>query len=256
MEFAVPYTALVAFLLATTRALAFLITVPPFNATGTISRNVTIGIAASLGLLSAHSIPPATLPSSTAGLIGALVLQLMTGAALGFVVSILIQAMAAAGSFLDLTGGLNQPPSIDPLGIGQTSTLGQFYEQTMLLVLLTSGGWLIILQGYLHSFSMPGFDLADSNRVAYVLTSDLSTFFVSAVEIVAPIMLVLFAIQIALGLVSRAAPQINVWLLGMPLQIFVALAMVAIGISTVPGWTSALLVRATNDITTMFSGLK
>ena len=59
--------------------------------------------------------PHSHIPTDTAGLIGAVVLQVFTGAALGLSVQILLSAVTAAGSMVDLFGGIDLPPSVDPL---------------------------------------------------------------------------------------------------------------------------------------------
>ena len=60
--------------------------------------------------------------------------------------------------------------------------------------------------------------------MASVITGDVTTFFAAAVEIAAPVIVVLFATQILLALLAKSAPQINVFVFGFPLQILIALA--------------------------------
>lgn len=245
-------TWLIALLLVTTRAVAWLFAVPPFNNSTVVPTPVTLSIAVGLGLLVAPDLPAASLPQTTAGLIGAVAVQVVTGLAIGFVVNLLLSAVTAAGSFLDLTGGLTLPPSQDPLSLDQTPIVGQFYEQVMVLLLFASGGYLVMVQGFVHSFSDPAFTLAASGRVASVLVTDLAVFFTSALEIACPIMAVLFGAQMVLALLAKAAPQVNVWILGFPVQVFLVLVMVAVGISVVPGFLGNLLTRALGDASRMF----
>jgi flagellar biosynthetic protein FliR len=69
-----------------------------------------------------------------------------------------------------------------------------------------------------------------------------------------PILLVLFATQIALALLSRAAPQVNVFLLGMPLQVFLTLSLVAIAVSVFPTFLTGVVQHALNDAGVLFKG--
>jgi flagellar biosynthetic protein FliR len=246
---------LIAFLLVMTRALAWLLVVSPFASRKVVPTVALLGIAAGFGFLVAPQLETSTLPATTPSLIGAIVLQVLTGAALGFVVQLLLSAVTAAGSILDLVGGLTLPPAIDPLSLDQTPLMGQFYQQVVVLLLFVTGGYLLMIEGFVNSFRGPGFTLAGSGRVASVLVTDLGVFFTSALEIAAPIMVVLFAAQIVLALLSKAAPQVNVWILGFPLQVFLVLVLVAVAISAIPGFLTNILTRGLGDGARMFGVL-
>jgi flagellar biosynthetic protein FliR len=246
------YVRLIAFLLVLVRAVAWLFVVPPFSDRNVIPSTVTMGIGAGLGVLIGPSIPASQIPTDDIGLIAAIVVNVTTGVAMGFLVNMLLTTVTTAGSLVDVSGGLNLPPAIDPLSTNQTPMIGQFYQQVALLLLFVSGGYLILIEGFARSFTAPGFTLAHSNTVADVLISDLGTYFLSAVEIAAPILVVLFATQVVLALISRAAPQMNVWILGMPIQIFLALTVVAIGISILPGEMGGIVSRITSDSGALF----
>lgn len=254
MQVTLDYRELVAFFLALARTIAWLSLVPPFSSRRTIPPMATIAVAAGLSLLVAPLVPAAAIPTTVAGLIGGLVIQVMTGAAMGFIVMLLLSTFSATGAFVDLMGGINLPPSLDPLSLEQTPLLGQFYEQVALVLLFVSGGYLVMVDGFVRSFQAPALTLASTSLLVRVLVVDLSTFFVSALEIAAPLLAALFATQVALALLSKAAPQVNVWLLGMPLQIFIALILVAIGIAVVPNAVGNLVSRAVADATGILTG--
>jgi flagellar biosynthetic protein FliR len=246
---------LIAFLLVMARALAWLLVVSPFASRKVVPTLALLGIAAGFGFLVAPQLETASLPTTTPSLIGAVIAQVLTGAALGFVIQLLLSAVTAAGSILDLVGGLTLPPAIDPLSLDQTPLMGQFYQQVVVLLLFVTGGYLLMIEGFVYSFRGPGFTLAGSGRVASVLVTDLGVFFTSALEIAAPIMVVLFAAQIVLALLSKAAPQVNVWILGFPLQVFLVLVLVAVAISAIPGFLTNILTRGLGDGARMFGVL-
>ena len=77
------------------------------------------------------------------------------------------------------------------------------------------------------------------------------SFFAAALEIAAPIIVVLFGTQIVLALLAKAAPQINVFVFGMPLQILVGIAAVGIAIAALPNDITNLVARA---MTQLFGG--
>ncbi len=254
MTLSIGYQPLVAFLLVTARAVAWLLVVPPFSNRSAVPTTVTICVATALGVLVAPSVPVGTIPLTTAGLVASLVVQVLSGAAMGFVVYLLLQTVTAAGDLITIAGGLSLPPSLDPLSLDQVSVLGQFYEQIAVVLFFISGGYWLLLDGFARSFQGPAFTLASTGRVAEVLVVDLATMFTSALEIAAPILVVLFATEILLALLTKAAPQMNVWFLGMPIQIFLALALVAIGVSVLPAYLGGLLSRMLGDTAGLLGG--
>lgn len=243
---------LIAFILVLARALAWLLVVPPFSHRGSIPFVATVGIGAGLAILIAPAVEHAPLPTSTPALLCALVVQVVTGLALGYVVQLLLTTVTVAGSLLDQVGGLTLPPSLDPLSLEQTPLMGQFYDQVVVLMLFATNGYLLMVDGFVRSFSGPGLTLHSIATVARVLVTDLGVLFTSALEMAAPIMVVLFAAQVVLALVSKAAPQANVWLLGFPLQVFLVLVLVALTISLVPDYVSTLVSRALGDGVRLF----
>lgn len=246
---------LIAFLLVLARALAWMMMVAPFSSRSTMPTIVTVGVASGLALMVVPEINKGALPQTTAGVLGALVLQVMTGLALGFVVQLLLSAVVAAGTFLDMTGGLSLPPSMNPLTGQETALMGLFYSQVLIFLLFTSNGYLLMVEGFVHSFAGPGFTLATSKTVVGVLVTDFGVFFTSAVEIAGPLLVVLFAAQVVLALLSKAAPQANVWILGFPFQIFLVLLLVGLTVSGLPNDVTNLLTRGVGDGARMFGTL-
>jgi flagellar biosynthesis protein FliR len=202
-----------------------------------------VGVAGGLAILATPHLATTPLPQDTGGLLGAVVLQALTGVALGLSVRILISALSAAGGLVDIFGGINPPPALDPLSDNQTPVLGQFYEQVGLALLFATNGELLIIKGFESSFGAAGLSLSSTAQVSSVLVNDLVTFFTAALEIAAPIIVVLFAAQIGMAMLAKAAPQMNVWLLSFPLQVMLSLGLVALALQTMPGVVEQLVQR-------------
>ncbi|MDA8311670.1 MAG: flagellar biosynthetic protein FliR [Actinomycetota bacterium] len=245
---------IIAMILVMARALAWMSVVTPFSSSATVPRIVLVGLAVGLALLAVPGLGLAGVPTGTLGILGALVVQVATGLALGLVVQTMLSAVTTAGSFLDLTGGLTLPPSMDTLTGQPLPIMSQFYQQTMIFLLFATGGYLVMVEGFVRSFAGPGFSLRVSQLVSGVMVTDLEVLFTSALEIAAPVLLVLFAAQIALALLAKAAPQTNVWFLGFPFQIFLVIALVGVTISALPNDVTNLLARAMGDAARLFGG--
>ncbi len=247
---------LVGFVLALVRALAWLLIAPPFGSRAVVPTIVSIGLAMSLAMVAApHLVTPGvTVPMTLPALIGAVLVQVLTGATLGFLVKVLLSAVTAAGSLADLFGGIVLPPAVDPLSENQTPMLGQFYEQVAVVLFFAGNGELLIVDGFLRSFSSVGLTLADSAEIAHMVTSAVSTFFTAAVEIAAPVIIVLFAAQVVLGMVAKALPQMNVFWLGFPFQIMLTFLLIGATVTVLPGYVNTLVNAGVHDGALLLAG--
>jgi len=117
-------------------------------------------------------------------------------------------------------------------------------------LLFTSGAAIVIVEGFVRSFRAVGTSLPPTTpgSLAQTVTGDLVTFFAAAAEIAAPVIVLLFCTQILLALLAKAAPQINVFVFGMPLQILVALIGVGAAIVALPSDVVNLVGRAIGQL--------
>ncbi len=241
-----------ALVLALVRASAWVVICPPF-ANKSIPAMAKIGISLGIAVDAAATLQHDALPSTDAQILAQVLVQAAVGFVLGFVVSLFVTAVVSAGSLIDLFAGLNLPQALDPLSLQQTPIIGQFYNLVGTALLFTTGAALVIVDGFLRSFKAVGTTLppATLGTVANVITNDVTTFFAAAVEIAAPVIVVLFATQVVLALLAKAAPQINVFVFGFPLQILTALLAVGLALVALPEDVTNLVGRA---VTQVFGG--
>lgn len=98
----------------------------------------------------------------------------------------------------------------------------------------------MLVRGFLTSFEALPLSGFRSERFAEIITHDMGTFFMAAFEIAAPLVAALFLADVALGLLSRAAPEMNVFLLGLPLKIFISISLVGLAMPILPGAVAEL----------------
>jgi len=220
---------LIGFLLVMVRVGSFMWIAPPFNGR-TIPALVRVPLAAALSLpLTANAINAASggIPTDTPAIIGAVVLQVVIGVALGAVVFTAFSAVQAAGSLIDLAGGFQLSQAYDPMLNQQNSVMGRLFQMLTAVLLLVSGAYALILRGMAHTFdALPlgvGLDLGLS---AKVMTNDLSTMFIATLQIAGPLVGVMLIADISLGLMNKIAPALNAFSLGFPLKIGLTLLLV------------------------------
>jgi len=249
MSFTLSADFIVALVLAFVRSVAWVTICPPFS-NSSIPKMVKIGFAGALAFYAAGTLQHDRLPESNTQVLVAIVLQALVGIVLGYVVSLFVTTVVAAGRLIDLFSGINLPQAIDPLSQMQASIFGQFYNLVLTALLFTTGAVLVIVQGFMTSFKAVGtsFPQITMGSLAQVVTGDVVTFFAAAVEIAAPLIAVLFCTQIVLALLSKAAPQINVFVFGMPLQIVMALIGVSVAIVALPNDIVTLVGRAMSQL--------
>ncbi len=236
---------MVALVLAFARSVAWVVVCPPFSNVS-IPAKVKIGLAGAIAFLAAGSLQHDPLPQSDAGIMVQIVIQAVVGVVLGYIVSLFVNVVVGAGSLIDLFSGLNLPQAIDPLSQQQTPIFGQFYNLVLTALLFTTGSVVVIVAGFVRSFQAVGTSLPPVSLgvLAQTVTGDVVTFFAAAVEIAAPVIVVLFGTQILLALLAKAVPQINVFVFGMPLQVTVALVGVSVALVALPADVTNMVGKA------------
>jgi flagellar biosynthetic protein FliR len=222
--------ALTAFALALVRATAWLFAAPPFN-TRMVPTTVKVGIAAALALAAIPHVSTAGLADmSTAEFLGALVTQAMIGLALGFLTVVLVNAIQAAGALVDLFAGFQLAAIMDPVNNASVAVFGRFYELLAVTLLFMTNAYLLLVNGWYRSFEViPAHGLALED-IANLFTKNLGQFVIAAVEVAGPVLGCLFLAELLLGVLSKAAPQLNIFALAFPLRVIIALIVVGLAI--------------------------
>ena len=109
------------------------------------------------------------------------------------------------------------------------------------MMLLFAIEWhLLLVRGFLTSFDAAPLTSLSVDTMAKLLTGDIALLFVSALEIAAPLLAALFLAEAALGLLSRAAPQMNIFQLGLPVKILVTLTLAGLALPLLPDAVSGI----------------
>ncbi|WP_409332244.1 flagellar biosynthetic protein FliR [Trujillonella humicola] len=254
MDLEVPAVTLVALLMATARAAGFVLVAPPFN-TRSIPAPVkgALALALSVALFSQIAVG---LPEPTAGfvIVGA-VTEVVIGAGLGFVVQLFFAAVQFAGDLIDVSGGFSLQPAYDPLSMNTSGTISRLYYLLATTLLFTSGGHLLIVRGFATSYEgLPVGGGLPTDEVGQVLLTAFSMMFLAALQIAGPMVAVLLLADVALGLLSRAAPALNIFAIGFPVKIMLTLALLGLTFPLLPPALDALLEQATRAIVSLRSG--
>lgn len=234
MPIDLPADVLLTVMLAAMRAGAWLAISPPFSSQA-IPRPVKALLSVVIALPVVASGQVHAPPAETGAIISAMVLQLVTGAALGFMCLLIFSAVQAAGDLLDVFGGFSLSFAFDPMSQQGNAVFGKFFQLLSTTLLLASGGYLIVLKGFFRSYQAIPLDGGINLRtLTEVLSGGLGQMMLSALQIAAPVLAVLFLADVALGLLTRIAPALNAFSLGFPFKILLTLTLVGTVLVALP----------------------
>lgn len=217
------------------RILAFVAT-EPILGNRTVPRRVKIALALFVALLVAPALPmqAGLTPGSPAGLL-ALVDQILIGAAMGFSARIVVAAAEMAGQIAGLQMGLGFAVFFDPQGSGQTPTVAQFFGIVAILVLLATNGHHVVLAALVDSFRVlpvGSEPLAAAGFRSLVVWGG-TQIFVAGVMMSLPVVAALLIANIAIGVLTRAAPQLNIFAVGFPITLLAGILLLYVSLPLV-----------------------
>jgi len=196
----------------------------------------------------AHRLAPQAPEPQLGPMLSAILMNLAAGLTLEREHDVLFAAIRAAGELIDFIGGFSLTQAYDPMMLQNSSIFGRFNQLLAVTLLFASNGYLIIVKGLLSSYdALPLHGSAPLKVLAELVTKDVGTFMVSAVEIAGPLLAVLFLADIGLGLLTKAAPSLNVFSLGFPLKILITLSLIGVTFLALPDALGALLGKISTN---------
>ena len=174
----------------------------------------------------ANSLPPTppTMGLSLVMVIGEVLIGLMIGA----VGRLMMSALQIAGNIIGLKIGLAMAQQMDPT-MGQTgAVIGAFLSMTAVVIIFATGVHHLVLRATVESYTIfsPGqyYNVGDASQWAI---ATMSASFRIGLQISAPFVLFALVFNLAIGLVSRLIPQVQIYFIAMPSQVMIGLAMMA-----------------------------
>ena len=176
-------------------------------------------------------------PADALAVTGLLVEQLLVGTAFAYALAAMFAALEVGGSFLDTVSGFSYGSLINPLTGTTSAVLARLYTMVGTMLFVSIGGDAYVLRGIGRTFDIvPLTSAPNLKTIVGGAVESFTTLFTAAVEVVGPILLALLVTDIAFGLVSRVVPQLNVFAVGLPVKVGVALLLVAAMLPFLGGW--------------------
>ncbi len=157
--------------------------------------------------------PPA--PPQGVSLIYSVIINFVFGALMGYVANCIMSAIEAGGDMINMQMGLSSSMVLDPTTQSQVSILGKFIGLLGILIFMNIGGLYWIFNAFLRSFEIfpvyaASIPLDKIVNMQYIITITSNVLYVG-LQIASPILLATLGQDIILGIISKTAPQINVF---------------------------------------------
>ncbi len=233
---------IVGFLLLTARMLAMLQFAPPFSSGGVPIR-VRLAVAVGIGIALAPLVA-VDFDLTSSGLVLAVVFQVVVGAAMGIIIQLFMAAIMAAGSIIDLMSGIGVAVLYDPTTQVQAGPVGRLYQLIMVTGLFIIDGHLMIVRGLLRTFDVAPLDGLIPSNLSDALIRGAGDLLLAATEIALPVLVALAMTEVVLGLASRAAPRLNVLVLGFAAKGMIMMLVLTVSVPLAVRSISTLLERS------------
>ena len=215
---------LISFIWPLTRILGLVMVMPALGHRSVPGR-VKIGLGIFVTLIVAPTLPP--MPDvalgSWHGLL-VLVQQFLIGVAMGFIVRVVFAAFETAGEIIGLQMGLGFASFFDPQSAGQSLVLARFFNILATLVFLAVNAHLLMIGALVDSFqSLPIGTQPLSAAGFHNVAAFGSTIFSVGLQLSLPVLAIMLMTNLSLGILTRSAPQLNIFAIGFPITLGVGL---------------------------------
>jgi flagellar biosynthetic protein FliR len=223
----------------------------PIFGSVTVTRRarVFIGVAISFAIFTAHPYTPLDY-TTFLGYTVILVKELIVGITLGFLANITLTIIGMAGQFIDREIGFSMVSNFDQTFNTETTITAQLYSMLVTLIMLCSDMHYFILSALSDSFELIplGNVTIDSGSLYDTMISYMTTYFTLALRISFPILIVIMLLNVVLGVLAKTAPQMNMFVIGVQLKIFIGFAVLMVMISFLPTITDFIYNQMQNIV--------
>lgn len=217
-----------------------------------VPARVRLLLAGAITLIVAPLVPPPQIETFSAAAVIVTFHQVIIGAATAFVLQLIFDALAMGGQLLSNSMGLGFAFNVDPLRGVSTPVLGQLYMILVTLTFLAINGHLVLIEMLAQSFtSLPIGTVGLDGPMIWRVAEWGSQLFAGGLTVALPGMAALLVVNLAFGVMSRAAPTLNLFAVGFPITLIAGLMIMYVGLPSVQAAFVASLEAAFGVIRTL-----
>ncbi|MCX8084023.1 MAG: flagellar biosynthetic protein FliR [Calditerrivibrio sp.] len=244
------------FFLTVIRISGIIFTAPVFGSE-IVSARIKLFLSILLGLLIFPSITLIDLSKANNLLLILIIIkELMIGIATGLIARFIFVGVQFGGQIIGTQMGFGIVNVLDPQSNTQISLVAQFQNIVMILFFISIGGHLYVIQAIVKSFEMIPLGVFVFNQESYIfIVKIFANIFLTALKITAPIFVTLLVTQVVLGIMGRLVPQLNILIIGFPIQIAGGLFIIIASMSFFFSMFEMLMYDYLNNILRLFKYL-
>lgn len=223
------------FLLILLRISGFVFTAPFFSLSN-VPRRVKVGLSVFIAIVLFESMEKTPLEyTGVIGYAGMAIMELMIGVIMGFMMNCCVYILSFSGQIIDMEIGFSMVNVMNPMANMTTTATGNLYTYFIMLLLLASDLYRYILKAILDAFFFVPVGQAVFRISIYkVMVTFIKDYFIIGFRIVLPVFAAMLVVNVVLGVLAKVAPQMNMFVIGMQLKVFVGLVLLTLAVKYIP----------------------
>lgn len=204
--------------------------ISPFFSSQNIPNRIKIGLTLFLSIILTSTLQISVVDLETPMII-LILKELLAGATIGFISYLFFSSFYVMGQIVDMNIGFGMVNVVDPQNRIQVPLMGNFYYILAFLLLLTFDGHHVIINSIIDSYEfipIGGFKITEN--IASFIIDLVSKMFILGFRLSVPVVAIIFLLDLLLGILVRTIPQMNVFVVGLPMKIFVGMFIILVSI--------------------------
>jgi flagellar biosynthetic protein FliR len=183
-----------------------------------------VGLAGLLSLIIYPFVPDVELNLDLWNLAVIIIRETFVGLSIGYITLLMFSSLYVTGEIIDMQMGFGIVNVIDPQSNAQVPIIGNFYYILTILVFLTVNGHHVLISALVKSFEIVPISGATFGLdFLSIIISSFREMFLIGFKVSLPVVSIIFITDLALGIIARTVPQMNVFIVGLPIKILVGI---------------------------------
>lgn len=253
-----PFTYLDTYLLVFVRVLGMMLIVPILS-----NRNVPYMTKAafafflSMVIMGAVSIETSVNSTDVVNYALQVTLEFITGYTIGFGAYVVFSILSLAGQFIDMQIGFSMVNVFDPMSQIQLTITGNLYYYILMMIAIITNAHHYFIRALLYSFeAIPLGGMVISPALNAAIINYMEDFFAIALRISAPIFFVMLITNVVLGVLARAVPQLNMFVIGFPIKIIFGLVTIFVMLTSFATFSDILIGESEQQMRLIIEGMR
>lgn len=186
-----------------------------------------------------------------------LVKEMLVGIILGFIVKIFFQIYPFVGSLLSMQGGVSMSVVMDPSSGMQSTQIGRIYNLGLAAVFVSTGGYHWFIHTLVESFTLiPIGNEVFGPHLVTRMVDTIGAYLELGLKLSMPIIGVILVVDFAMGILARTVPQMNMFVIGIPIKMLILFILLAVTMSTTSTYNYMIIEELVNTLSDVIQGMR